>query len=93
MSEAAGHLLPVDRPVPGYYRTKMVRNGPWVPVRIWEEDGEIKAERNGRPVHAQAIWVFCANNPIDEEQYQVMRGFPVEDPLKPVDLNSMPPIF
>jgi hypothetical protein len=64
MSEGAGHMLRVDRPVPGYYRTKMVRNGPWVPVRIWEEDGEMKAERNGRPIHAQSVWIFCANNPI-----------------------------
>lgn len=93
MSDSAGHLLRVDRPVPGFYRTKLVRNGPWVPVRIWEEDGDLKAERNGRPIMAQAIWIFCASNQITEEQFQVMTGFPVDDPHKPIDLNSMPPIF
>lgn len=87
------HMLRVDRPVPGFYKTKMIRNGPWVPVRIWIEDGETKAERNGRPIHAQSVWIFCASNPITEEQFDVMRGFPVEDPHAPIDLNKMPPVF
>lgn len=91
MSDAG--LLRVDRPMPGYYQTRMVRNGPWVPVRIWIEDGELQAERNGRPISPQAVWVFCSGNPINEEQYQVMCGFPVDDPHTPIDLNKMPTIF
>lgn len=31
------HPRPVDRPAPGYYRTKLRRGGPWVAARIWGE--------------------------------------------------------
>ena len=33
-------------PEPGFYRLRLVKNGPWVPVRIWLEDGERDPETN-----------------------------------------------
>ena len=27
-------------PEPGFYRMRLVKDGPWVPVKIWLEDGE-----------------------------------------------------
>jgi hypothetical protein len=30
----------------GYYRTRAYKNGPWLPVRVWLEDGERCTETN-----------------------------------------------
>jgi len=27
-------------PEPGYYKTRVVRNGLWVPVKVWYQDGD-----------------------------------------------------
>lgn len=32
--------LKSGQPEPGFYRMRLVKGGPWVPVRIWLEDGE-----------------------------------------------------
>lgn len=55
---------------PGYYRTRAYKNGPWVPIRVWLEDGErcpdtnellsdqiIKAEIN-RSENDQFAWTL-----------------------------------
>jgi hypothetical protein len=96
----------LDRPEEGYYRTKLARGAPWVPVRIWREQprdpvtGEemdrspiLKAEKNGQPCDPHEVWAWCCDKPITKDEYEVMRGFPVEHPTKPIDLNKLPTIF
>lgn len=30
----------------GYYRTRAYKNGPWVPIRVWLQDGERDVQGN-----------------------------------------------
>lgn len=98
--------LYTDRPQPGFYKTKLVKGGPWVPVRIWWEypvdphTGEtldrsptLRCEKNGEAADPWATWMWCADKPITEEEYQIMRGFPTDNPRAPINLDKMPPVF
>ena len=80
-----GERLPVqaDAPQPGYYRRKLVKNGPWVAARIWieeerDEAGELQSEQkffclvDGKPVDAFEAWTWLANRPITEAEYRFM---------------------
>jgi hypothetical protein len=95
--------LYVDRPQAGFYKTKLVKGGPWVGVRIWWDypidpvTGEtmdrspvLKAETAGKPSDPYEIWTWCAGRPITETEYRDMR--PVE-PEQAVDFNSSNPVF
>lgn len=75
----------VDSPREGYYRTRMVRGGPFVPVHIWygpphdPETGEImdrsprwNALRNGDPCDAAEVWNWCCAHPINETEYHYL---------------------
>lgn len=75
-----------DTPRAGFYRTKLIRGGPWVPVRIWfgpphdPDTGELmdrslrwQAERDGKPVDIDRVWPFCGAQPISEQEYRFMR--------------------
>lgn len=83
MSERAP--LIVDQPQEGFYRTRLVRGGPYVPVHIWygpphdPETGEVldrshrwQALRNGQECDAAEVWNWCAGNPITEAEYRHM---------------------
>lgn len=72
-------------PVAGFYRTKLVRGGPWVPVRIWygpsrdPETGEEldrspywQAECNGKEADALELWTWVAGREIPEAEYLFM---------------------
>jgi hypothetical protein len=57
-------------PEQGFYKTKF-KNGPWEPVAIWQDDnGNWTALRNGKPVDADAVWVWACRNPITHEAYE-----------------------
>lgn len=75
----------VDQPQPGYYKTKLVRGGPWVPARIWWEPpldpvtGELLdrppmllAERAGKPVDPYELWPHVAGREISEAEYRYL---------------------
>lgn len=75
-----------DEPVVGFYRVRMVRNGPWVPVRIWRgppidpDTGEeldrswrYFAERDGKLVEVDRVWPWCGRHPISEQEFQFLR--------------------
>lgn len=77
-----------DVPVAGFYKGRMVRNGPWVPIRIWHgptRDPETKeeldrswhwqAERLGREVDVFWVWPYCAKNPIDKAEYDYLLAY------------------
>jgi hypothetical protein len=77
----------VDTPTAGHYKMRMVRNGPFVPVRIWfgpphdPDTGEEmdrshrwQAEIGGKEAAIERTWPWCAKNPIAEADYRYMRG-------------------
>lgn len=79
--------LVVDEPRVGFYRTRLVRGGPWVGVQIfwqWPTDphtGEpldrsptMLALVNGEPRELFDTWVVSAKNPITEAEYHELRA-------------------
>lgn len=72
----------VDEPQVGWFKRKMVRHGPWVPVRIWLyqpiEDGclvgdaKLQAEVNGKMASAEQEWTHVMSHPISEAIYNYM---------------------
>lgn len=78
---------PIDMndPQEGFYKCKMVKGGPWVPVKIWMQDGSrnpdtndlesdqfLRAMRNGQDISPFDIWTWCAEHPITEQRYLYM---------------------
>ena len=68
-------------PQAGYYRRKLVKGGPWVPVAIWvvqetDEDGLLVDDErtvclvDGKPADAEETWSYCCMNPIEEDAYK-----------------------
>ena len=83
----AGKSQPIHDgdPQPGFYRRRMVRHGPWVPVRIWleqpidDETGELtgdetlRCEVDGRDADPFRHWTYVADQPISEADFDYMR--------------------
>lgn len=73
-----------DDPQPGFYKRRMVKGGPWVPVAIWieqeldEETGELAAPEelrcivNGQPTDPVRTWTFC--RAISAAEYDALTG-------------------
>ena len=72
-----------EEPQAGYYRRRLVKGGPFVPVRIWhegarDENGDlIEDERtlcsvDGRLVDAADHWTYCADNPVTESEFEYL---------------------
>jgi hypothetical protein len=75
-----------DQPVAGYYKRRLVKNGPWIPVRIWfsaptdpHQPGETldrsprwQAELDGREIGIWDVWPACSGHPIDEAEFRYM---------------------
>ncbi|QRZ14699.1 hypothetical protein JWJ88_17190 [Paracoccus methylovorus] len=82
----AGERVPrfEDGPEPGFYKRRMVRGGPFVPVEIWlvqEIDpitGELTADErfeaicNGQLCDPMAVWTYC--RAISAEEYDALTG-------------------
>jgi hypothetical protein len=76
--------VPLWPPLPGHYRMRLVKSGPWVPVRVFQgfgadpDGGEPRgmwtwrAERRGVEVHIDQVWPSCAGEPISESEYQFL---------------------
>lgn len=75
----------VDRPVPGWYRRRLVKGGPWVPVLIWQrcpldpETGEpldrppvLLCLVDGEEADALDQWTWVAGNRITRADYDLM---------------------
>lgn len=68
------------QPQPGFYRKRIGRGGPFVPVAIFVHDGALVALVNGGPTDAAAVWSFVAQYPVTEEVYHAkMAGEPWPD--------------
>ncbi len=73
-----------NHPVDGHYQIRLVKAGPFVPVRIWTTSGEpdaagvltsdqiIKATADGDDVDVFDVWPYCAGEPIEENEYLFM---------------------
>ena len=71
-------------PQPGFYRKRHFKDGPFVPVAIWSQDGGMVALVNGDVADPSDIWSFCARNPIGEATYHAILGgapWPDADPV------------
>jgi hypothetical protein len=70
----------------GFYRRTLAygRHAVWVPVRIWlhqkidavtgelTEDERLRCQVNGQEADPNAHWLYCADHPITEEEFQFM---------------------
>ncbi|NTG86156.1 hypothetical protein G6L15_08355 [Agrobacterium rhizogenes] len=69
----AGKIGPIHdgQPEWGFYRVREGKNGPWLPVAIWQdENGAFVATRNGAEVkHPEDIWTWCCRHAVTEEAF------------------------
>lgn len=77
--------IDINEPQPGHYRRRLVRNGAWVPAKIWRVYGEVDKESghkmaddvlhclvDGRPRNPYTEWLWLAKEPIKEAEYRFM---------------------
>lgn len=71
-SQGRGEWPPIHEgdPQPGYYRKRARKGGPWLPVAIWERDGELVATVDGKPVAPAEIWTWVADKPVAYEDFR-----------------------
>ena len=89
----------IDQPEEGYYRTRMVRGGPWCGVKIWyapKARGENQTPEwhclvNGMQADVWETWPKVAGRQITEEEYQKI--LLQSQPNKPIDKMRTPPVF
>lgn len=75
-----------DKPVAGFYQTRLVRGGPFVAVRVWfgqpydPATGEYcdrsyrwRAAIDGEQVDVWRVWPACSGRPISEGEYRYLR--------------------
>ena len=94
-SQAMGHVVvyqgkniaPIaigDEPQAGWFKTQLVRKGPWVPACIWLDQptdprtGELidpeeyRCEVDGVPQDVDRYWLFLCKQPITESEFQYL---------------------
>lgn len=75
----------INVPIAGFYKSRMVRGGPWVPIRIWngppkdpltgeelDRSWRWQAERLGREIDVFTVWPYCAMHSITREEYDFL---------------------
>lgn len=79
-------LITPGQPIAGFYKSKLVRGGPWVAVRIWfgppadpitgeelDRSHRWQAEIDGKLARqVWDAWPYCAGQPIDEAEYRYL---------------------
>lgn len=68
----AGTFGPItaDHPQPGRYRMRKGKDGPYLPVAIFVQDGVTKAAVGKEFVDPLTIWTWCADKPVSEADYK-----------------------
>ena len=73
-----------QEPEPGFYRRRLVKGGPWVPVAIWYgpaptdaegttlEDAPLLCVVDGKPADPQDTWLWVADNPVPRSEYDAL---------------------
>ncbi|GGF24614.1 hypothetical protein GCM10011321_15030 [Youhaiella tibetensis] len=76
----------------GFYRRRLYKDGPFVPVAIWRgEDGKLVALVDQRAADAADIWTWVCDKPITEAQYRaVVAGERWHDEPPAPALSNMP---
>lgn len=99
----AGKPLYVGEADVGWYKTKLVSGGPWVPCRIYDEDGEMKAEVDGRPEEmagdVPASWPWHPSTRFEFDYLTSLRIWtekhdpqdPMAKPRERIDIRKMRP--
>lgn len=71
-------------PQSGFYRKRAHKDGPFLPVAIWNTEGGTVALVNGQIADPNDIWTFACRNPISEAMYNAALagdGWPESDPV------------
>lgn len=90
----AGDFGPVhdSDPQAGFYRKRVSRGGPFVPVAIFEHEGKPVALVNGSQADADEVWTYVCQHPIKEDWYHTkMGGAPWPDEDGAVAASLAPP--
>jgi len=75
----------IATPQPGLYRVRLVKGGPWCPLRIWQgfpldpvsreplERGWLwRAELHEEEVDVWQFWPYCAGQPLERTEYDYL---------------------
>jgi hypothetical protein len=95
----SGEQLPItaDEPMCGFYRTRLQKDGPFVPAAIWWEDVEDGDQQLVCTVEKQVAdphdrWIWLCKNPITEAAYRkAMAGGGWDDVDETVAAQLEPP--
>lgn len=98
-----------DIPEQGYFKRRLVKDGPWVPVSIafsasQEDRSPIwVATLNGAFVDVWDVWPDCSGEPITETEYRYLMSLrewaqqvpsaPEANPRQSINHHSLKPIF
>lgn len=65
----AGKAGPINanEPKSGYFKMRQGKDGPWLPVVIWEKDGALVCRAGDRMRDPHDVWTYCAGNPVAKE--------------------------
>ncbi|RJO66932.1 MAG: hypothetical protein C4523_10580 [Myxococcales bacterium] len=75
-----------DKPECGFFKMRDGKDGPWQPVAIWIADGKMICRVGSKVRDAQAVWTYCAKNPIPKEAAKIAfdtGSFPGDAPETP----------
>lgn len=72
-----------DEAKSGFFKRRLVKGGPWVPVHIWIEreldeagdllsDEVVKCTVDGRLADVDSTWSYCAGSPISEAEFDYL---------------------
>lgn len=72
-----------ENPEPGFFKRRLVKGGPFVPVQIWIEaerdeagdllsDEVVKCTVDGRLADVESHWSYCAGSPISESEFDYL---------------------
>jgi len=64
-------VLATDTPQSGFYKMRKSKDSPWLPVAIWEADGEQICRVADEKVDPLSVWHWCAKNPVAKDAAQV----------------------
>ncbi len=80
-----------DHPKPGWYKMRYDRNGKWLPVAIWMQDGELVARVGAERAEPSKIWTWCADKPVSKEsaKFAFANGYWPDEPV-PVSMSNLP---
>jgi hypothetical protein len=64
----AKQMIDADSPQSGFYRKRAHKDGPWQPVMIRLQDGELRCRvGDDSTVDPLTVWTYCADNPVSKE--------------------------